>query len=139
MPTVPTDVQAAFDRLARDVRDRLLDVRAMIFEVAEGDPRIGPVAEMLKWGEPAYLTTETGSGSTIRLGGTKGSIVRPAVLVNCRTRLVADFRDLFGTTFQYEGNRMIVLPDSAPGDDLKHLLWLALTYRLGGRERVRRC
>lgn len=136
MPPVPHDIQAAFDRQSAGIRDRLLGVRGMIFDVAAGDTRIGSLAETLKWGEPAYLTVETGSGSTVRLGGTKGPTARPAILVNCRTRLVADCRSRFGPIFDYEGKRMIVLPDGAPCDALRHLLWLALTYRLRNRGRA---
>src|SRR5688572_2535928 len=68
MQPMPPDVQTAFQAFPPEVRHRLAEVRAMILDVAVDDPRIGTVTETLKWGEPAYLTKATGSGSTIRLG-----------------------------------------------------------------------
>src|SRR5262245_12932008 len=68
MPPMPQDVQAAFDVFPPDVRHRLAEIRGMIFDLAAADPRVGAITETLKWGEPAYLTEASGSGSTIRLG-----------------------------------------------------------------------
>jgi hypothetical protein len=51
------------------LRKRLLAVRRMILEVAQKTEGVGKLEETLKWGEPAYVTAETGSGSTIRING----------------------------------------------------------------------
>ena len=48
------------------LRKRLLAVRQMIFDVAKRTEGVGKLQETLKWGEPAYVTAATGSGSTIR-------------------------------------------------------------------------
>ena len=129
------DVRAAFDAFPPAVRHRLHDVRAMIFAAAGDDIRIGPIAETLKWGEPAYLTMATGSGSTIRLGWPKGDPGRAAIYFNCRTSLVGDFRTLFGNAFVYEGNRAVLLPVEADFDReaLKAMLGMALTYHAAKR------
>ena len=42
-------------------------LRALIFGVARKLPEADRVEECLKWGQPAYLTAETGAGSTLRL------------------------------------------------------------------------
>jgi len=39
----------------------------MIFDVAKKTPGVGKLEEDLRWGQPSYLTLETGSGSTIRI------------------------------------------------------------------------
>ena len=56
------------------LRKRLLAVRQMIFDVAKQTEGVGKLQETLKWGEPAYVTTETGSGSTIRINRHKKHI-----------------------------------------------------------------
>ena len=75
---------------------------------------VGPLTETLKWGEPAYLTEATGSGSTIRLGRSRSSEQECAVLFNCRTTLVDDFRSRFPGVFAYEKNRAILLDAREP-------------------------
>ena len=58
-------VKAAFDAFPNHARARLLEVRALILDVATNSDVIGPLAETLKWGEHAYLTDVTGAGTTV--------------------------------------------------------------------------
>ncbi|MDB5533885.1 MAG: hypothetical protein JWO28_2200 [Hyphomicrobiales bacterium] len=132
MQPMPPNVDTAFQAFPPGVRHRLGDIRAMILGVASGDARIGAITETLKWGEPAYLTEATGSGSTIRLGWPRNSPDRAAIYFICRTNLVDTFRERFGGIFEYEANRAVLLPvtgdiDRAP---LEILLSMALTYHL---------
>lgn len=129
---MPGDVEAAFRAFPPAVRHRLVELRAMISGVAAGDPRIGALTETLKWGEPAYLTEATGSGSTIRLGWPRKRPDRAAIYFICHTTLVDTFRERFGGIFEYETNRAVLLPvtgdvDRAP---LEFMLSMALTYHL---------
>lgn len=112
------------------VRERLLEVRTLIFDIAAKSDGVGPLTEALKWGEPAYLTEATGSGSTIRLGWNKSSERNCAILFNCRTTLVDTFRSQFPEAFVYEKNRAILLSASAPlpKAPLSICLFMALTY-----------
>jgi hypothetical protein len=105
-------------------------VRSLIFETAARVEGVGHLTETLKWGEPAYLTEATGSGSTIRLGWFRSSERDCAVLFNCRTTLVDDFRDWFPDAFAYEKNRAILLDSSEPLPQapLSACLGMALTY-----------
>ena len=127
---MPADVAAVFSAFPAHVRARLLEVRELIFETAADTEGVGPLTETLKWGEPAYLTEATGSGSTIRLGWFRSSARDCAVLFNCRTTLVDDFRSQFPDVFAYEKNRAILLDAGkklleAP---LSACLKMALTY-----------
>ena len=112
------------------MRRRLLDVRHLIFETAAQTDGVGPLTETLKWGEPAYLTMATGSGSTIRLGRIPSSAQDCAVLFNCRTSLVETFRSRFPDVFGFEKNRAILLSPAAPlrETELSICLKMALTY-----------
>ena len=135
MEPMPQDVQAAFDAFPPEARHRLAEIRGMILGVAAEDPRIGAVTEVLKWGEPAYLTQATGSGSTIRLGVPRGRPECAAIYFICRTTLVDTLRERFGRDFEYEGTRAVLL--RARGEiarpPLEFILAMALTYHLRAR------
>jgi hypothetical protein len=123
-------VAAAFDAFPPSAREQLAAVRALIFEVAATTPGDGPVTETLKWGEPAYLTQASKSGSTIRLGVTKGAQARCAVYLNCKTTLVAEYRAAFADVFAFDGNRAVLLDPDAPlpRPALAQAIAMALTY-----------
>ena len=106
---------------------------AEIFDTAAETPGVGALEETLKWGQPAYLTPESKSGSTIRLGLPKAGGF--ALYTHCQTTLLADFRDVFPGDFVYEGNRAIRFRDgdALPLDKLRLLVRRALTYRLKRR------
>jgi hypothetical protein len=129
---MPPEVASAFGAFSPDVRRCLSEIRAMIIEVAAGDSRIGAVTEALKWGQPAYLTAESGSGSTIRLGVLRSDPERGAIFFHCRTTVVDDVRHRFGGLFEYEGRRAVLLPpaDALPRSELETILATALTYHL---------
>jgi len=112
------------------VRARLLEIREAIFAVAAQTAGVGPLTEMLKWGEPAYLTEASRSGTTIRLGTTRSAPGACAVLFNCNTTLVETFRSHFAGDFAFEGNRALIVPVVGPLPDvpLKLCLRAALTY-----------
>ena len=116
---MPKDVQDAFDQLAPEPRKSLLRVRDLIFDTAASTQGVGEIEEALRWGAPAYLTPETRSGSTIRLGVEKAS-GQPAVFFNCQTRLVEDFRQQFGDRLKYSKNRAVLL-DPAKQLDIRAL------------------
>jgi hypothetical protein len=129
-PQMPRDVARAFDAFPTGVRQRLLQVPGLIFETAARTDGVGPLAETLKWSEPAYITEATGSGTTIRLGRLRSSDETCAVLFNCRTTLVETFREQFSGVFAYEKNRAILLRTSGalPKAPLSICLAMALTY-----------
>lgn len=130
LTAMPDAVAAAFNAFPPSVRARLLEVRALILATAAQTPGVGPLTETLKWGEPAYLTEASGSGTTIRLGWPEPEGQTCAVFVNCRTTLVEHFRAHFGDVFTYQGNRAILLDASGPlpTEPLAICLAMALTY-----------
>jgi Domain of unknown function (DU1801) len=131
-PVMDPAVRAAFAAFPPDVRRASMHVRALIFETAAATPGVGPIEERLRWGEPAYLTSATRSGSTVRLGWHPSKRDECQVLFHCRTTLVERFRTLFPNDFRFEGQRAIVFACDAspPRDALRHCIALALTYHL---------
>jgi hypothetical protein len=133
-------VVAAFNGYPKDLRAKLLKLRELIFEVAAETPGVGSIEETLKWGEPAYLTTNTRSGSTIRIAWKKSQPAQYSMYFICTTNLVETFRSLFPNDFQFEGNRAIHFraEDTAPEDALRFCIAAALTHHLGStKARVR--
>jgi hypothetical protein len=136
LPALPPQVAAAFALFPEATRTRLLEIRTLIFSVAASTEGVGPVVETLKWGEPAYLTETTRSGSTVRLGWNRDASDDCAVLFHCRTTLVETFRSRFPDLFRYQKNRAILLSSAEPlPGELAECLTLALTYHQ--RQRVR--
>lgn len=123
-------VEAAFTAFPEPAREGLLMLRSLVFETAGTTPYVGVLEETLKWGQPAYLTPESKSGSTIRLGRPKEGGF--AIYVHCQTTILSDFRDIFPHDFVYEGNRAIHFKDSKSlsVDKLRLLIRSALTYHL---------
>ena len=113
------------------VRPRLLALRDLIFTTAASIEGVGEIEETLKWGEPAYLTSQTKSGTTIRIDWKESKPACYAMYFHCQTNLVATFRATFPQDFTFEGNRAIVFreDEEAPMDALAYCVGLALTYR----------
>ena len=128
-------VKAAFDQHPPAIKARLMALRQLIFEIAAGIDGVGPLEETLKWKQPSYLTTATGSGSTIRIDRIKGTN-RYALYFNCNTNLVETFRALYPQELDYGGNRSIILSldGEFPEPALRHCVGLALTYHRSKRK-----
>ena len=122
---------ALFDAYPAPVKSRLLALRRLIFETARATKGVGALEETLKWGQPSYLTPETGSGSTIRIDQVKPATDQVAVYFHCQTNLVETFRELY-PELSYSGNRAILLDVAGklPEPALRHCVGLALTYHL---------
>ncbi|MHC2467437.1 DUF1801 domain-containing protein [Bradyrhizobium embrapense] len=126
---------ALFDGYPAPVKTKLLALRRLIFETAKTTKGVGALEETLKWGQPSYLTPETGSGSTIRIDQVKPAAGQVAIYFHCQTNLVETFRELY-PELSYSGNRAILLDVAGklPEVALRHCVALALTYHLNKRK-----
>ena len=70
-PFTDPHVETLFGGYPAPLRTGLMRLRELIFDVAAETDGVGELQETLKWGQPAYLTTETKSGSTIRIDDTR--------------------------------------------------------------------
>jgi hypothetical protein len=110
-------------------RDGLLQLRELIFEVADDLPEVPKVTEGLRWGQPAYLTPAR-IGSTIRLGQPKTGGF--AIYANCNSTIISDFATAYPNWDVIEGNRAVIFTDAKQIDPIRHgaLIRAALTYHL---------
>lgn len=129
------EVAEAFDGYAPAARATLLQLRELIIETAARTEGVGPLQETLKWGQPAYLTASSRSGTTIRLDSK--SPTHCSLFVHCQTDLVPRFRSLYPDVLECVGNREVTLDVHAalPEAPLRHCIALALTYHLDRRSR----
>jgi Domain of unknown function (DU1801) len=125
-------VKHVYDVIPESARIQMLALRELIYVVAKSSNAIGALEETLKWGEPAYLTSETKSGSLVRLGWKQKDPDCVRVLFHCQTNLVETFRTMFADELMFEGNRAIVLKvgKAIPTASLRFCIEAALTYRL---------
>lgn len=129
-PFASEAVKAAFDTAQPDARQGLLALRALIFKTAARLPEVGTLQEALRWGQPAYLTSETKVGSTLRLGVPKSGGF--ALFAHCQTDIISSFVATFPGHDRVEGNRAIVFDDIQQIDPARHGLLIrhALTYHV---------
>ncbi len=123
-------VARIFASYPANVRRKLLAIRELIFSLASSIEGVGKIGETLKWGEPAYLTSMSKSGSTIRIAWKKSAPLQYAMYFNCQTNLIDTFRSLFRSEFKFEGNRAIVfdVSEKVQTDSLTICIAAALTY-----------
>jgi len=122
-------IDAVFAAYPQPVKSRLQTLRRLIFDTAKTTKGVGKLEEALKWGQPSYLTTESKSGSIVRIDQLKTELGGYAVYFHCQTDLVETFRELY-PELRYSGNRSILLDagEKLPEAALRHCIALALTY-----------
>lgn len=128
-------VREVFQAYPRTIRMKMMVLRQLIFDIAAATEGVGNLEETLKWGEPAYVTAETQSGSTIRIDHKTSNPTQYAIYFHCQTNLVETFRKRFPSLLQFEGNRAIVFEESdeLPTESLAFCIESALTYHLKKR------
>ncbi|MBB1331929.1 DUF1801 domain-containing protein [Pseudoalteromonas sp. SG43-7] len=120
-------VKQKFTTYPENIAVVLHEIRSLILQVAVQDG-ITELEETLKWGEPSYISK---IGSTIRFDHKPKSAEQFCIYFNCKTKLIETFKELYGDTFSYEGNRALVfkLNQTVPVKELAHCISLALRYK----------
>ena len=128
---IDQSIADALDKFEPAMRRQLMALRHLILETAER-LEVGPLTETLKWGQPAFLTDASKSGTTIRIGAAKDQPEICALFVHCQTTLVAEFREIIDhPEISFEGNRAVLFPaaEPLPSEPLVHCVSQALTYK----------
>ena len=131
------EVAAVFNSYPDKLNPKLLRLRQLILETAEKTAGVGRLEETLKWGQPSYLTPETKSGSTVRIGVSNPETNEYAMYFHCQTNLVPSFKHKYRDNFTFEGNRAIIFKsgDKLPVKELKDCISMALTYHLNKKQK----
>ena len=126
------EVKAVFATYSKEMQSKLLILRQLIFDVAAQTNGVGELEETLKWGQMSYLTSQTKSGSLIRIDQIKSQQNKYAMFFHCQTTLVDSFKEMYRDQFEFDGNRSIILniKDKVPVEALRHCVSMALTYHL---------
>lgn len=129
-PFASAKVEKAFDLEDVEARRGLLALRALVFDIAAELPAVGRIEEALRWGQPAYLTPDSKSGSTLRLGVPKSA--RFGVFVHCQSQLIPEYLTTFPAWDRVEGTRAVLFDHSSEVEPLRHgwLIKRALTYHV---------
>ncbi|MEW4923880.1 DUF1801 domain-containing protein [Algibacter sp. 2305UL17-15] len=120
-------VATVFNNYPKNIKEKLLHLRALVLETANETETITQLEETLKWGEPSYITK---IGSTIRIDWKAKTPNQYAMYFKCTSKLVSTFKVQYTNTFNFEGSRAIVfnLEDEIPEEALKNCIKAALTY-----------
>ncbi len=121
------EVESVFDTYPNPVREKMANLRKLVLEAAAGITDITHVEETLKWGEPSYLVKK---GSTLRIDWKKKKPDQYALYFKCTSKLVPTFKEVYGDTFRFEGNRAIIfqMKDKIPEAALKKCIVACFTY-----------
>lgn len=119
-------IEQILDAYPHKAAEKLRLIRQAIFEIAEQE-KLGLVTETLKWGEPSYLVKQ---GSTIRINWKQKSPNSVSIYFNCQSKLIETFREVYSDSFEYIGNRemVIAISEELSVNELKHCLSTALRY-----------
>lgn len=121
------EVKNVFESYPKEIREKIENLRRLVFETANEIEEINQLEETLKWGEPSYLAKK---GSTIRIDWKPKTPEQYAMYFSCSTTLVETFKQVYSNLFEYEGKRAIVfqLDDEIPEKEFKSCIRAALTY-----------
>ena len=130
LPPLRSEVQAVYDACTPTVRQGLYHLRALILEQAALMPQIGPVNEGLRWGQPAFLTPDSGVACSLRISPVKGQGF--GLFVHCQTGLIAAFASGAGAGLRFSGTRAVLFDSNDRIDpaQVSVLIGQALGYHL---------
>jgi len=128
-PEMSSAVKEVTDVYPEQARLQFMKIRRLVLESAD-NLQVGPLQEELRWGEPAYLTTETKAGTTLRIAWKPKNPDRVGIYVNCQTSLVEEFRQQYHDSFYFEGNRGLLVDcnKALPEEALGGVIAATLTY-----------
>ena len=127
---IPKEVSGKIQTYPKDVQVRLQELRVLILETAAKTEGVGKIEECLKWGEPSFLTSQSGSGTPIRIDWKVKDPERCYIYFHCQTKMISLIKELYPTDFIYHGNRALSLnlKSRLPKRKLVMCFEIALTY-----------
>jgi len=123
-------IEALFNDFPEPAQSGLRQLRGLIFEEAVQLPEIGRLEEVLRWGQPSYITPEKKAATTLRLGLHKDAGF--ALYAHCQSNIISNHAARFPAWDRLDGNRAVLFDDPSQIDPfrLRALIKDALTYHL---------
>lgn len=133
-PMTP-EIKTVFDSYDPAPKAGLLILRDLILTQAQALPQTKGVAEVLRWGQPSYVTPHRKSASTLRIGLHKSASF--AIFAHCQSHVITNYASRFPGWDKLDGNRAVLFddPDQIEPFRLATLIRDALTYHLKPAER----
>lgn len=124
------EVEDKFCSYPETIRQKMMELREIILNIPLTNSKIGKLEETLKWNEPSYLTSQTKSGTTVRIDWKASNPERIYIYFNCKTTLVDTFKEIYSDHLKFEGNRSIYFSteEQLPKDIIYDCVFLAFTY-----------
>lgn len=122
------NVADVFTNYEEPFKSSLLEIRELIFQVANKLDEVGEITESLKWGQPTYSTLNTKSGTPIRIDKFDNKHI--GIFFHCQTTLIEQFREIFAQKLKFSKNRAILLDPTKPLplSELEFCISSALVY-----------
>lgn len=123
-------IKTVFSSYPKEYRKPLLQVRELIYSVADKLSEVGELEESLKWGQPTYATVKPKTGTPIRLDRFGDDKI--GLFFHCQTNLIENFKILFANELEFSKNRAIVIDPKKElqSNALTVCIEMALTYHL---------
>lgn len=124
------EVNQKYNSYPKEVQKKILSLRTLILKVAQEDKEIDFIGEELKWGEPSFLTKS--SGTTLRIDWKEKNPETISLYINCQTKLISIFKEMYPDDFDYIGSREVRLPlkGKLSQSKIKQIVRLTLKYHL---------
>lgn len=121
-----------FDNYSKGIKKSLLEVREIVLKTAAQNKEIGELDEVLRWGQPTFLTRKTKSGTMIRIDQIKNEDHKIGIFFHCQSRVIEMIKLKYGDKLDYDGNRGVLFDTSKrlPKRVIKDCAFLALRYNL---------
>ncbi|WP_377507352.1 DUF1801 domain-containing protein [Octadecabacter sp. R77987] len=124
------EIAAVLDAQPALTAQGMARLRDLILETAVSDPRVGPLSESLKWGQPAFRPKAANTGTTLRVAAHKDAAF--ALYAPCSTTVIPTHAERFAGADRIDGTRAILFdhPDQIDADRLRLTILHGLTYFL---------
>ena len=129
-PFQDSDIEDIYNAFPSPIKIKCLQLRRAIFDIACNDPKIGIIEETLRWNEPAYIPSQSKSGSMIRIQHNPNKPYDFALVFLCSTTLIAQFKEQYPNIFTFGGNRTLefMAAQPLPMSEINNCILQALTY-----------
>ncbi|GAA6208895.1 DUF1801 domain-containing protein [Cognatishimia sp. WU-CL00825] len=129
-PFLDQAIKEAFMALPEQARPGVLKLRDLILTEAENLPQVGPVHEVLRWGQPSFITPKVKAATPLRLGTHKSATF--ALFAHCQSSVISDYAMRFPGWDKLDGNRAVLFDNVTDIEPFRlgTLIRHALTYHL---------